>query len=123
MQTEKILIVDDESLISDLLLTVLEMEGFSRVEQASNGLEGFEKYKSFMPDLVFMDMEMPVMDGYESSSKIKSFDPNAKILVVTGNPDNSRAQQTIHEGMATNLLEKPIKLTNLRQVLRQNLAA
>ncbi|MFH1488774.1 MAG: response regulator [Pseudomonadota bacterium] len=120
---EKILVVDDETAISDILLKGLQMVGYSQVEMASNGLEGYEKYKTFLPDLVFMDMEMPVMNGYESSSKIKSFDPEAKILVVTGNPGGSLAQRTLHEGIALTLLEKPLKLANLKQIISENMAS
>ena len=79
---QKILLVDDEKPLSDLILEGLKMEGDYNVERAFDGQEAFEKYKSFMPDLVVMDIEMPVMDGYESSSRIKSFDPEASKLNI-----------------------------------------
>jgi YesN/AraC family two-component response regulator len=123
MNSKKILIVDDEITTSNILLQGLQMVGYSQVEKASNGLEGFEKYKTFHPDLVFMDMEMPVMNGYESSSKIKSFDPGAKILVVTGNPCGSLARRTLHEGIALTLLEKPLKLADLKHIISKNTAS
>ena len=123
MHPEKILIVDDENLISDLLSSILEMEGYSHVERAENGLEAFEKYKTFLPDLVFMDMEMPVMDGYESSTRIKSFDPDAKILLLTGSPGDSRAQKTLHEGIALTLLKKPLAISDLRQIINDSLSS
>ncbi|MBW1912686.1 MAG: hypothetical protein JRI43_05885 [Deltaproteobacteria bacterium] len=66
---------------------------------------------------------MPVMDGYESSSKIKSFDPDGRILVMTGNPDDSRARRTIEEGIALTLLEKPVRLRGLNCTIRGNLIA
>ena len=121
MIDEKILIVDDEKLISDLMSEALNLAGFQHVESAANGQEGLEKYKAFSPDLVIMDIEMPVMDGYESSSKIKSFDPRAKILVLTGNPGDVRARKTISEGIAVTLLEKPIDLIDLSRIVRENL--
>ena len=123
MTQEKILIVDDERPITDLMLEVLQMDGYSDLERASNGREGVEKYMSFLPDLVLMDIDMPVMDGYESSRKIKSFDPGAKILVWTGNPTDSRARKTIREGIALTLLEKPMRLVDLRRVIRENLSS
>ena len=113
MLQEKILIVDDEALLSELLYEALQTQGYTNLEKASNGLEGLEKYKKFNPDLVLMDIEMPIMDGYESSSKIKSFDPGARILVLTGNPRNIKARKTLEEGIALTLLSKPTTLSSL----------
>jgi two-component system chemotaxis response regulator CheY len=122
MLSEKILVVDDERPISDLMLELLRVSGYSNLERADNGLEGLEKYKSFHPDLVFMDMKMPVMDGYDSCRKIKSFDPSARILVLTGNPWDSRSRRSVTEGYALTLLQKPIRLTDLTRVVRDNLS-
>jgi CheY-like chemotaxis protein len=116
-----ILIVDDEMILSSLISESLEMEGPFNVESASNGLEGLEKYKVLLPDLVIMDIHMPVMDGYESARRIKSFDPKAKILILTGNPSDIRARKTLEEGVAVTLLEKPLKLADLSRIVRKNL--
>jgi two-component system chemotaxis response regulator CheY len=97
MLSHKILVVDDEEPLSEMMLEVLQIQGYHHVESASNGEEGYEKYKALHPDLVIMDIEMPVMDGYDSSSKIKSFDPHAKILVLTGDPRDSLAQKNLSE--------------------------
>ena len=113
MLQQKILIVDDEALLSEMLFEALQTQGYINLEKASNGLEGLEKYKEFSPDLVLMDIEMPVMDGYESSSKIKSFDPDARILVLTGNPADTKARKTLEEGIALTLLKKPTPLSSL----------
>jgi CheY-like chemotaxis protein len=121
MPPQKILIVDDEKPITDLISQALQMEGHYIVEKAFNGKEGIEKYKIFLPDLVIMDMDMPIMDGYESSSKMKSFDPDARILVFTGNPDGSRARKTLKEGIALTLLQKPVRLGDLNRIVRENL--
>ena len=123
MISQKVLLVDDEECITDLLSEGLQMAGDFDVERANNGKEALEKYKEFLPDIVVMDMHMPVMDGYESSSMIKSFDPAAKILVLTGNPSDSRASKTVKDGFALTVLEKPIRLRNLNQMIRENLPA
>jgi len=123
MLPHKILIIDDENDISSLMLQFLQMEGYNKVDRASNGLEGFEKYKALSPDLVIMDIEMPVMDGYESSCKIKSIDPEAKIVVLTGNPNDTRAQKVLEEDIALALLQKPCKLGDLGRIILENLPA
>ena len=123
MSKKKVLVVDDERSISEIIMKSLIIMGDYVVELAFNGQEGFEKYKSFLPDIVVMDLEMPVMDGYESCSRIKSFDPNAKILMLTGNPGHSKACMTIREGKALTLLQKPIKLMDLNQTISESLLA
>jgi CheY-like chemotaxis protein len=120
MLKKKVLVVDDESCLSELIEESLTLLGGYYVERAFNGLEAVEKYKSFLPDIVVMDVEMPVMDGYESSSQIKSFDPDARILVLTGNPGDSRARRTLEEGIALSLLQKPVRLTDLNRTISEN---
>ena len=123
MLPKKVLIVDDEKSLSELIMESLNLVGGFIVERAFDGKEGVEKYKAFAPDIVVMDVEMPVMDGYESSFKIKSMDPNARILVLTGNPGDIRAKKTINEGLALRLLRKPVKLMDLNRTISDNLAA
>jgi two-component system chemotaxis response regulator CheY len=121
--SQKILLVDDESMCADIIEEALLMKGAYHIEKASNGQEGLEKYKALMPDLVIMDIEMPVMDGYESSSRIKSFDPQAKILVVTGNPQHPSARKTLDDGIALSVLQKPVRLRDLNRIIQENLSA
>jgi CheY-like chemotaxis protein len=121
VELRKILIVDDEPALSALLCEALELEGSYRVDKASNGLEGVKKYKEFSPDLVIMDMNMPVMNGYDSSRKIKSYDQDARILVLTGNPSDVRAKKTIKEGFALALLEKPLRMHDLAYIVSSSL--
>jgi two-component system chemotaxis response regulator CheY len=121
MLKKKVLIVDDEKVLSEVIMASLSMKGDYNVETAFNGQEALDKYKAFLPDIVVMDVEMPVMDGYESSSKIKSFDPEARILMLTGNPGDSRARRTIEEGIALTLLKKPIRLIDLNRTISEHL--
>jgi len=123
MLPKKVLIVDDEKSLSELIMESLNMVGGFEVERAFNGKEAVEKYRVFAPDIVVMDVEMPVMDGYESSSRIKSMDPDARILVLTGNPGDIRAKKTINEGLALRLLKKPVRLMDLNRTINDNLAA
>jgi len=123
MTKKKVLIVDDEKSLSELIMESLMILGDYNVERANDGQEAIEKYKTFLPDIVVMDVEMPVMDGYESSHKIKSFDPNARILMLTGNPADFRARRTIEEGIALTLIQKPVKLMDLNRTISENLPA
>ena len=120
MLKKKVLVVDDEITLSELIMESLIMIGNYNVERAFNGREALEKYKTFLPDIVVMDVDMPVMDGYESSSRIKSFDPDARILMLTGNPGDSRARKTVEEGIALSLLQKPVKLMDLNRTISEH---
>lgn len=122
MHPQKILIVDDEKGICNTMIEFLQVEGSYEIDHAFDGCEGVAKYKKFHPDLVVMDISMPVMDGYESSRQIKSFDPSARILVVTGNTFDARARKTIEEGIALTLLQKPLRLRELHRIIQENLS-
>ena len=75
-----ILIVDDEPDFLEIFGTKLRAEGF-RVETAENGKVGFEKVKELKPDLVLMDVKMPVMDGATAVLKMRE-DPEIKNIKV-----------------------------------------
>ena len=70
MANKKILIVDDEHDVSKLLETRLKAKGYD-VDLAINGKEGLDKVKTFNPDLIILDILMPVMDGFEFFKTIK----------------------------------------------------
>jgi YesN/AraC family two-component response regulator len=77
----RILIVDDDALIRDGLTMILEHEeGFEVVRTASNGKEAIDKCKETKPDIVMMDIRMPVMDGVEATRIIKEQFIHIKVL-------------------------------------------
>jgi DNA-binding NarL/FixJ family response regulator len=80
----KIIIVDDHSLFREGIKLLIENEGFGEViAEAENGLIFLELLKTNNPDLVIMDIEMPVMDGFEATQKALQIQPDLKILVLT----------------------------------------
>jgi CheY-like chemotaxis protein len=66
----RILVVDDRDYNRQLLVKLLKPVGFE-VQEASNGIEALEIWDSYSPHLIWMDMRMPVMDGYEATKRIK----------------------------------------------------
>lgn len=84
----KILIADDSPPVRKGLLNLIELhEGWQILAEAVNGQDAVEKAASLHPDLVLMDVTMPIMNGFEATRKILSFAPETKIIIVTVNAD------------------------------------
>ena len=80
---EKVLVVDDEMAMLYAIPSILKRLGY-QAATANNGKEGMEKYKAWQPDVVLMDIDMPVMDGLTCIEKIGDYDPNAKAIIISG---------------------------------------
>ena len=78
-----ILLVDDHKMMREGLLKVLDHDRYMVVDQAENGAQAVEKYMEIKPDVVLMDLSLPVMDGLEASRKIIEHDPAARVLLLT----------------------------------------
>ena len=114
-QEKKILVIDDDPDIREVLTLVLEAEGY-RVTTANYGADGLEKIKQGKPDLVILDLIMPGMGGFAVYKKLK--DPahpewhDIKILILTSlREETSRAQFEKETGMQMSVddyIEKPI---------------
>ncbi len=84
METIRVLIVDDHAVVRDGLSTMLGREqDFVVVGEASDGLDAVEKAGQSDPDVILMDLRMPVMNGVEAMRRIHAVDPEARLLVLT----------------------------------------
>ncbi len=80
---KRVLITDDAMFMRLSLKSILEKNGFEVVGEAENGEVAIEKYKLLKPDIVTLDITMPIMDGVETLKHIKAFDKNAKIIMIS----------------------------------------
>jgi len=105
--TQKILIVDDENLIRQLMSALLN--GFGTIDLAESGAEALQKIESNRPDLIILDVQMPEMDGYEVCKRIKENEQTAEIPVVflTANSTNKDEEHGLEIG-ASDFIRKPI---------------
>ena len=78
-----VLVVDDSKTSRTMLRNILVANGYEVIGEAENGQEGYDKYCELEPDFVTLDITMPVMDGIETLVKIKEYDENAKVIMVT----------------------------------------
>jgi len=115
----RVLLVDDDETISQILLEALRRHGYEDVSWEPDGRRGVEAYRALRPDLVLMDITMPLMDGYEASCRIKAIDPTARIIVLTGNSGDPRARRILKEGVAECVIQKPIRLNELRALIER----
>ena len=92
----KILIVDDSKTSRRFLRNMLERAGHEIVYEAVNGREGVDKYKELHPDIVTMDITMPVLDGIDAVSEIMDYDKEAKVIMVTAADRKSTRLNSSH---------------------------
>ena len=98
--TTRILLVDDVEQVRWDLRTVLNLSGdLEIVGEAANGLEAMRLTESLQPDVVLIDMEMPVMDGYEATRLIKTLCPSCRIVALTVHGYSEARQKAIQAGV------------------------
>ncbi len=104
--SKRVLIVDDSPIVHHLLRKTLESAGHEVCGDAKNGREGVDLYNKLQPDVVFMDVTMPQMDGIEAVKVIRSQHGTAKIIMLTAMGD----EQIMNEAQAAGVsvfLKKP----------------
>jgi CheY-like chemotaxis protein len=114
----KILVVDDDNAIRQMLIEALTMDHQYLLEEASNGLEASIKLGTYRPDLLILDIFMPEMDGLELC-RIISSEPELsemKVIVTTGYPEHPKLDEVIALGY-TNIFSKPFDLLNFVQAV------
>ncbi|MCX8128725.1 MAG: response regulator transcription factor [Clostridia bacterium] len=95
----KVLIVDDDALIRDGLKILLEIEeDFDVMGTASNGQEAFEMCKREKPDIVLMDIRMPVLDGVLGTKLIKEHFRDVKVVILTTFKDDEYIKEAVKSG-------------------------
>ncbi|MBS4220930.1 response regulator transcription factor [Bacillus sp. FJAT-49711] len=102
----KVLIVDDQELMRDGLATILNLKPeIDVIGVASNGKEAFEKANQLCPDIVLMDIRMPIANGVEGTKLITSALPDTKVLMLTTFNDSSMIFEALEEGASGYLLK------------------
>jgi two-component system chemotaxis response regulator CheY len=113
----KILIVDDTKLSRAMLLKRIPeaIKETASIIQAVNGQEAVDLYKEVNPDIVFLDLTMPVMDGFEALKLIKKYDENAIVYIITADIQ-AKAKERVIAGGAVGIENKPISEQRLEEI-------
>lgn len=116
-----IVIVDDHLLIAKALSSVIEQfKDYTVLYEAENGKDLIEKMqiKKNLPDIVLLDISMPVMDGFETAAWLKQYHPSVKVIVLTMQTDDASLIKMIKAG-AVSYLNKNVHPTELQKALTQ----
>jgi two-component system nitrogen regulation response regulator NtrX len=112
----KILIIDDERAIRRALREILEFEDF-QVDEAENGVEGLDKAKNSLYDIIFCDIKMPQMDGMEVLEALNQAKIDTPVIMISGHGNIETAVETIKKG-AFDFIEKPLDLNRILVTIR-----
>lgn len=112
----KVLIVDDSRTSRKILRNILQEKGYEIIDEADNGQLGYEKYVELNPDIVTLDITMPVLDGIGALEKIMTYDENAKVIMVTAAGQKSKMVEAIKAG-ASEFIQKPFEPEQILTVI------
>ena len=110
------IVIDDNQDIVNVFCDLLKISGIEVIATGTDGMEAIELYEKHHPDIIFVDLIMPRYDGFYAIENIKKTDPNAKIIVITGD-------LTLDEGdlldshNATAVIYKPFDMSKVKQVI------
>ncbi len=115
----RLLVIDDESGIRSALAQVFEYEGHE-VAEAADGPEGIDLADSFRPDVIFLDVKMPGLDGLDVLARLREEDPSTLVIMISGHGTIDTAVEATRKG-AYDFLEKPLDTDRLLVTLRRAL--
>jgi two-component system, chemotaxis family, chemotaxis protein CheY len=114
MMAKRVLIVDDALIMRMKIKEIAEESGWEVVGEAKDGSEGVTRYRELRPDLVTMDIVMPLMDGVEALRAVKQFDPQARVVMVSAVDQREKLMQCVRLG-AIDFIVKPFDKASLKK--------
>ncbi len=114
----RVIIVDDESDVSEVLCEFLKIKRIEVVGRGKNGNDAYELYKKFKPDVVLMDLVMPNYDGFYGLKKIRELDPKSKIMIISASLTTSYVKRLLELNIDSISL-KPYDLNNVVEIIHR----
>ena len=114
----KVLITDDALFMRATLKAILGSNGFTEIVEASNGQEAVDQYRAHRPDVVLMDITMPVMDGIAATERIREIDPKARIVMCSALGQQDKVLLAVQAG-ARDFIVKPFEPAKVVDTVRR----
>ncbi|AFG37143.1 response regulator [Spirochaeta africana] len=115
-QPPTVLLVDDIPLFRQAIRDAVESWGARVVAEAANGREALSRYAEYRPDLVFLDIMMPEMDGIEALRWLRRYDPDARVIMCSSIKDSQMIYAAIRLG-ALDFVPKPFTGARIAEAL------
>ncbi len=114
----RILVVDDAAFVREVLIQILQKHGFEVCGEAQNGKEAVELAQSKNPDLILMDIVMPVKSGIQAAAEILQVNPKAKIIACSTEGSESMVARAIDAG-CLDFVVKPFQINELVATIKK----
>ena len=114
----KALICDDSILIRKKLKDLLSANGYSEIYEAVNGQDAVDKYKLNQPNVVFMDIVMPIKTGIDAVKEILEFDNKAKIIMASSSGTKNNLREALEAG-AFEFIQKPFEPEQILSIVNK----
>jgi two-component system chemotaxis response regulator CheY len=114
----KVLVIDDSPFISKAVKKAIEPEGFEMIGQAFDGREGLDMISQYQPEIIILDVTMPVMDGLETAEHIYRKNPNAKVIMLSAMGDEKLVESAKRIGVKR-FLNKPFKAEEMVTAIKE----
>jgi DNA-binding NarL/FixJ family response regulator len=127
MDPIRVLVVDDLPQVRQGLVSVLQLAGRStspRIEvvgEAQNGYDAIRQVQALHPDVILMDLEMPVMDGYAATRQIKASHPGVRVIILSIHADADAAQRAREAGADDFIVKGTATWSLMNSILAGNL--
>ncbi|MFC1563355.1 response regulator [candidate division KSB1 bacterium] len=117
MAYEKVLLVDDEEEFIETLSERMQTRGLS-VDTATNGADAIKLVEKTFYDAIILDLQMPGLDGIETLKRIREYNPDSQIILLTGYASVEKSVEAVKHG-AVDFLEKPADINKLMEIIRE----
>ena len=115
---KNILVVDKTSFNRTAIKNLLNKAGYNVIAEAGTGIKAVEKFKTYKPDLVFMDVQIPEMDGIEALKEIKEIDSNTPVIMCSAAGQQTVVIEAVRAG-ANDFIVKPFQPDRVLEAVKK----